>query len=118
MREEDYKVPFKVIAYAGDSKSQSEKALRAAREGDFEEAKKFLEEAEKGVIQAHQCQTSLVTEEANGNPVPVNIITVHSQDHLTMALIMSEIADDFINLYQRVAELEAKIKELEEREKN
>lgn len=109
MNEEDYTVPVEVIGFAGESKTHSKLAIEAAREGRFEEVKEHQERAKEGMLQAHECQTNMLIEEANGNPVPVNIITVHSQDHLTMALMMDELVEEFVNLYQRVSELEKKL---------
>jgi len=113
VKDEDYRVPFEIIGYAGDSKSHSKLAIDAAREGNFDEIKEHLKLAEQGMLEAHECQTGLLTEEANGNPIPVNIITVHAQDHLTMALMMDELADVFVDLYQRIEVLEKKLAEKE-----
>ena len=44
-------------------------------------------------------------QEAEGNPVPVNIILVHAQDHLTMAQVMRDMAEQFMDLYQTVQTL-------------
>ena len=44
----------------------------------------------------------MLQQEAEGNPVKVNIILVHAQDHLTMAMMMRDMAEQFVNLYQLV----------------
>ena len=37
--------------------------------------------------------------------MPVNIILVHAQDHLTMAQVMRDMAEQFMDLYQTVQTL-------------
>jgi PTS system cellobiose-specific IIA component len=99
METTDYDVAFKIIMFAGNSKSSSMLAIAAARQGNSEEAKTHLDQADQDLKAAHEAQTELITEEARGNAVPVNIILVHSQDHLTGALLMRDLADEFIQLY-------------------
>ena len=50
--------------------------------------------------------------EANGNPVELNIVLVHAQDHLTMATMAQDNAQEFINLYRLVKELQDTVNEL------
>ena len=47
----------------------------------------------------------MIQEEANGSPVEVNIILVHAQDHLTMAMMARDNAEEFIHLYRVIKEL-------------
>jgi PTS system cellobiose-specific IIA component len=35
-------------------------------------------------------------------PGPVNLITVHSQDHLMNAMVIQDLAGDMIELYRRI----------------
>ncbi len=104
MSDEDYGVAFHLIAAAGDSKSDSMNAIRAAREGNFEKAEEFLKSAEKKMNQAHEMQFDMIQQESSGNPVAVNIILVHAQDHLTMALVVKEMAVEIMELYKRIME--------------
>lgn len=98
----EYDDAFKIISFSGNSKSSSMLAITAAREADFGKAGEHLAEADKDLHAAHVAQTELITEEARGNKVPVNIILVHSQDHLTGAILMRDLAEEFINLYKLV----------------
>ena len=76
-----------------------------ARDFDFEEAEKCLKEAEVDMRKAHQAQFDTIQDEANGKPVDVHIILVHAQDHLTMAMMARDNAEEFINLYKIIKEL-------------
>lgn len=103
MNSEDYSVAFQLISLAGDAKSSALLAIRAAREGDFSGAEEQLERAELELRKAHRAQTEMLAQEARGEPVPVNIILVHAQDHLTSAMLVRELAGQFIDLFRRTA---------------
>ena len=57
MNEDKYEIAFQVIMNAGNSKSSSMMAIEAAREFDFEEAKRLLKEADKCDLLCHNCHT-------------------------------------------------------------
>lgn len=103
MDPEEYLQAFEMIATAGNAKSNSMLAIRAARAGDLAEAHKLLAEADSDLHLAHSTQTDMLTEEARGNPVKVNIILVHAQDHLTGAMLTRDLAEEFIKIHERLA---------------
>jgi len=105
MNEEKYAVPFEIILSAGNSKAASFAAIEAAKGGDFEEAKNSLKEAEQEMKAAHDAQLDLMQNEAEGNPVEVNIMLVHAQDHLTMATMARDLAEEFVDVYRVLYEL-------------
>lgn len=100
MNPADYEVAFKIISFAGNAKSSAMMAIRESREGNREEATKLLAEADSDLHSAHGAQTKLLTQEARGNEVPLNIILVHAQDHLTGAMLVRDLADEFIKLHE------------------
>ncbi|WP_024293698.1 PTS lactose/cellobiose transporter subunit IIA [Lacrimispora indolis] len=102
MEEKDYGVAFQLIMNAGDSKSASMMAIEAARKFDFVTAQQYLKEAEAQMRLAHQCQIDMIQQEAAGRPVEVNIILVHAQDHLTMAMMAKERAEELIHVYHMI----------------
>ncbi|MDO4328818.1 MAG: PTS lactose/cellobiose transporter subunit IIA [Lachnospiraceae bacterium] len=105
MDEEKYLPAFQMIMNAGNSRSKSMEALEAARNYDFELARVCLKEAEDELHQAHEAQTEMISAEAGGNAVEVNIILVHSQDHLTMAMMARDFAEEMIHVYEAMKEL-------------
>ena len=109
MNDEKYEIAFQVIMNAGNSKSSSMMAIEAAREFDFEEAERLLVEADKEMSSSHHVQTELIQRESNGDGVDVNIILVHSQDHLSMAITARDNAEEFLQLYKMIKELKDKI---------
>ena len=100
MDEKDYTLAFQLIASAGDSKSFSVMAKQAAKKFDFVTAEVHLKEAEAEMRKAHQLQIDLIQQEASGDPVKVNIILVHAQDHLTMAMMALEQAKEVMEIYK------------------
>lgn len=102
MNPADYEVAFKIISVAGNAKSSCLMAIRESREGNFDEAAKLLAEADGDLHQAHDFQTKMLQDEARGNAIPLNIILVHAQDHLTGAILVRDLADEFIEINKRL----------------
>ena len=98
MDETKYAKAFELIMNAGNAKSLALMAVESAREFDFEEAQKQLKESQQEFHLAHQAQSDMIQGEANGNPVELNIVLVHAQE--------------FINLYRLVKELQDTVNEL------
>ena len=92
MTEADYGPSFQIIAAAGDSKGYSISAIKAAQNGEFEQAEADMKEASSLLLEAHEFQTEMITQEASGNIVPVNIILVHSQVYKEIHSLKEEIA--------------------------
>jgi len=103
--DEDYKVAFGLIMVAGDARSEAMLSIRSAKNGDISKAEELLKSAENRLLEAHQMQTDLIQQEAQGNKVDVNIILVHSQDHLTSAMVIIDLAKEFIDMYVEVLSL-------------
>lgn len=103
--DEIYETAFNLILSAGNSKSNSMMAIQAAREFRFEEAEELLDQAQKDLTEAHQIQTDLIQGEARGQKAEVNIIMVHAQDHLAMALMTVDNAKELLNVYKMIYDL-------------
>lgn len=106
--EKMYEIAFQIIVHAGESRSLSSEAMDAAENYDFEKADELLKKANDEFLECHQIQTDLLTAEANGESSPINIILVHSQDHLTMATMAMENANRIIKMYKKLEKLEEK----------
>ena len=97
MREEDYQVSFEIIATAGDSKGYSMDAICDAKKGDFESAQEKLKEANKGLLKAHELQTDMISQEAGGDNVAL------------------ELAEEMISLYKTIDDLKTEIEEIKKK---
>ncbi len=60
------------------------------------------------MVAAHEIQTDLIREEMSGSGAPVSLLMVHAQDHLNLALVMRDVADEFLQVHQKLIELEGK----------
>ena len=101
-------VAMGLIAQAGDARSYCMEAIALAKEGKFDEARKALAQADDGMVAAHETQTDLIREEMSGNGAPVSLLMVHAQDHLNLALVMRDVADEFLQVHEKLKELEEK----------
>lgn len=90
------KLAFELILHAGNAKSKAMEAIYASREKDFITAQKNLEEAEKELNEAHKSQTAMLVGEANGEKLEMNILLVHALDHLSMATVTLELAEELV----------------------
>lgn len=92
---------MEIIVNAGQSRSMCFEALHAARQGNLDEAKSLLREADGYARQAHKMQTKLIEQDAGEARQPMTLIMVHAQDHLMNSLLARELSEEIIHLYQR-----------------
>lgn len=91
---------MEIIINAGQSRSLCFEALHAARQGEMEEARNLLREADGYARQAHHMQTRLIEQDA-WTRQPMTLSMVHAQDHLMNSLLARELSEEIIHLYQR-----------------
>lgn len=92
---------MEIIVNAGQSRSLCFEALHAARQGNLDEAKSLLREADGYARQAHKMQTKLIEQDAGEARQPMTLIMVHAQDNLMNSLLARELSEEIIHLYQR-----------------
>ncbi|MFS0673908.1 PTS lactose/cellobiose transporter subunit IIA [Ornithinibacillus sp. 179-J 7C1 HS] len=93
-------IAFQIILYAGNGRSNAMEAIQEAKEGNFEEADRKLVEAGEELSKAHGYQTKLIQAEANGESTQVNVILIHSQDHLMNAMTVRDLATEIVEIYR------------------
>lgn len=93
-----------LIINGGNAKSDAMEAIQAAKKGDFELADQKLADSDKALVEAHHSQTGMLTQEANGEQVPITILTIHSQDHLMNAITFRDLAGEMVDMYKKMAE--------------
>lgn len=103
MDEEKYSTAFEIIANAGTAKGCALEAIDASSDGDFEEADRLLAEGREEMHACHDAQFGMLQQEASGKPVELNVILVHSLDHLTMAIMTLDLAEKIIDRDKRRA---------------
>lgn len=95
-------IAFGIIAHAGDGKGLAFEAIRAAKAGNIEEARECLEKSKKEMHKAHGFQTELIHQEASGEKVEMGVLLVHAQDHLMTSMSFQQLAEEFVDLYERL----------------
>jgi len=93
---------MELLVNAGAARSSALTALQLARKGDFAGAEQAMTESREFVKHAHTIQTQLIGLDEGTGKLPVNLITVHSQDHLMNAMVIQDLAGDMIELYRRL----------------
>lgn len=102
MDEKIFEISFGIIGFAGDAKSLAFEAISEAKKGNIEEARAKIKESKDVMVQAHRFQTELIQNEASGNKTEMSVILVHAQDHLMNAMNFQQLAEEFIDLYERL----------------
>lgn len=89
-----------LIMNSGEAKSLAMEAITAAKTGDFSLADEKIVAAHEAMIAAHHAQTSLLTQEAQGEKLEVSLLAVHSQDHLMTSIAFLDLAKEIIEIYR------------------
>lgn len=98
----DEQTIMNLIMAGGNAKSSAFEAIYAAKKGDQETAKAKLKEADEFMVAAHNAQTDMLTQEAQGNHVQVSLLMVHAQDHIMNAITFRDLAGEIVDLYGRL----------------
>ncbi len=87
-----------IIVNSGSARSFAIEALRAAKEGNFEEAEKLMSEADSTILESHESQTKMIQAEINGEKMDISLLVVHSQDHLMNAMTVIDLCKEMIDI--------------------
>lgn len=93
-------IAFQIILFAGNGKSNAMEAIQEAKSGNFEAADDLIEEAGTELGKAHEYQTKLLQQEASGEGSPINVMLIHSQDHLMTSMTVRDLAVEIIEIYK------------------
>ena len=96
-------IVMNLVVNSGEARSMAMKAIELARHGQFEEATAKIAQARETINAAHNFQTELVQKEINNDPVPMSLLMCHGQDHLMTAMVVIDLAEKFIEVYQKMA---------------
>ena len=103
MNQEELQVAaFEIILHSGTARTEIHEAFADMREGRFDEAEAKLDHSNEEILEAHHAQTKLLQDYASGVEIKIEIIMVHAQDHLMTALVVIDLAQEFIDLYKKI----------------
>ncbi|MBS5820355.1 MAG: PTS lactose/cellobiose transporter subunit IIA [Enterococcus gilvus] len=102
MEQENLEAVMGLIIHGGNAKSNAMEAIQEAKDGEFQLADEKIKQAEESLVEAHHSQTGLLTKEAQGEHLDLNLLTVHSQDHLMTSIAFTDLAKEIIDVYRKI----------------
>ena len=102
MDEKMIEISFGIIGFSGDAKGLAFEAIKEAKSGNIDKARECIEKSKESIHKAHKFQTELIQNEANGNKTEISVILIHAQDHLMTAMNFQQLAEEFIDVYERL----------------
>ncbi|MCD7950436.1 MAG: PTS lactose/cellobiose transporter subunit IIA [Erysipelotrichaceae bacterium] len=99
-KEEASMIGFEIVAYSGDARSKLLLAIEKAKQKNFNECQKLIDEANECLNDAHRAQTELLQMEARGENIEISFITVHAQDHLMTSILLKDIVNNIMDIYR------------------
>ncbi len=89
---------FEIISKAGDARSKIFEALNALQDKDESTYANLLIEAEKLLTEAHKLQFNILSRSSGDDPLEMNYLLVHAQDHLMTAMAIKDITSKMIDI--------------------
>lgn len=101
---------FQIISTVGCAKSNYIEAISRAKDGDFDEAQRMIDEANETYLQGHEVHMGLLQEDAEKmGSTKVPLLLVHAEDQLMQAETFRVFAEDLLAVYGRLAAAEARL---------
>ncbi|RKL62146.1 PTS lactose/cellobiose transporter subunit IIA [Thermoanaerobacteraceae bacterium SP2] len=97
---------MQIIVCGGNARTHAMTAIQLAKSGNMSEARKEIKKACDELDKAHDVQTKLIQDEAAGNGTKVTLLMVHAQDHLMNAITVKDLAQEFIDMYEKQIKME------------
>ncbi|EUJ28661.1 Oligo-beta-mannoside-specific phosphotransferase enzyme IIA component [Listeria grayi] len=93
---------FNMISEVGSARSSYLEGLRAAREGDFEEAEAKLKEGNENLNNGHHVHHGLIQKEASGETIEFKLLLIHAEDLLITTETLKELVAEFVHVYRKI----------------
>lgn len=93
---------FEIISSVGMARSLFIEAIQEAKEGNFEEAAKKIEEGNESFTQGHHAHAKLIQQEASGEPTAMTLLLTHAEDQLMSAEAFKILSQEFVDLYKEI----------------
>lgn len=92
---------FEIISAVGTARSCYIEAIQEAKKGNYAAAAERIKEGDESFVQGHDAHAGLLTKEAEGENT-VSLLILHAEDQLMSAEGFKIIAQEIIEVYQRV----------------
>lgn len=94
---------MELLVNAREARPQAMMVIKLAREKKWEESDIAMTKSKQLSIVAHSIQTKLIALDEGSGKVPLNLLWVHSQDHLMIAILCQDLANEIIYLHKMIA---------------
>lgn len=94
---------FEIIAAVGTARSNYIEAIQEAKAGHFGEAHALVDAGAEEYLKGHHAHADLMQSEAAGSQTQMCLLLTHAEDQLMSAEAFGILADEFIDLYERLA---------------
>lgn len=92
-------ISFKIISAVGSARSSFINAIQEAKAGNLDRAKKLVEEGDSYFSEGHKAHMEILTIQASGKEIKLDILFIHAEDQMMSAETMKIISQEFIDLY-------------------
>lgn len=99
---------FKLISAAGTARSCNIEAIKEAKKGNFKKAEELMKEGKDNYLSAHEVHSELLKLKNNKEDTGILILVMHAEDQLMSAEMLAILAEEFINTYKKLLDLEHK----------
>lgn len=99
MSEELELICFQIISAVGEAKSDFLAALQATKRKEYDKAKEHMNHGEACFLKGHQAHAGLISQEANGQSVQMNLLLVHAEDQLMAAEMVKLLVEELMILH-------------------
>lgn len=82
-------VSMQIILHAGDAREKADRAAKYAFSNEFENAEKYMQQAEADLEKAHVAQTDIIQQSLEEDSEVFTLLFIHAQD--TLMSIKSEL---------------------------
>lgn len=91
---------FQIISNSGMAKSSYVEAIQKAKNNDYEEAEKLMNDAENYFVEAHKIHANMIQQEASGNKTDFSLLLMHAEDQMSSTEMAKLMAEEIIGLYK------------------
>lgn len=99
-------VSVQMITEICDVTASYMRAMEEAKAGNIQKARDLLKEGEAGYSRCHEIHSELISRMAAGEKIEFHLLLVHAEDQMMNAEIMKIMAEQIVDLSERLAKLE------------
>ena len=98
-----YAIVLNLVVNSGVARSLAMEDIELVRLVLFVQDTVKIPQARETIIAAHNFQTELVQKGIKNDPVPMSLLMCRCQDLLMTAMVVIDLAEKFIEVYQKMA---------------